>query len=141
MVSFFIELVLSSYEGINMVYGPQFNQHINRIQPIDSDCKDDDQREGRKRRVLYQGRAWAEAEADLPLQPSIPQNPPPARTRRGSAGVYADRVLLERAQVLFNQLTTIEEKAAQLCFLVTEAVYDETIQHEVELLIQTWQIG
>jgi len=123
-----------------MIYGPQFNHNI-RIQAIDPD-RQDDQKDGRKKRSLYQGRAWAEAEEnDLPLQPSIPQTPPLARMRRTSSGVYADRVLLERAQNYFNQLTTIEEKAAQLCFLITEAIYDASIQHAVELLIQTWQIG
>jgi hypothetical protein len=125
-----------------MIYGPQFNHNIHRIQPIDPDRQDDDQRDGRKRRVLHQGREWAESEDnDLPLQPSIPQNPPPPRMPRTSAGVYADKILLERAQALFSQLTTIEEKAAQLCFLVTEAIYDATLQRQVELLIQTWQIG
>src|ERR1700722_315453 len=123
-----------------MIYGPQFNHNLNRIQPVDPD-QQDDQKEGKKRRVVYQGRAWAEAEEDLPLQPSIPKTPPPSRMRKSSTGVYADRVLLERAQTLFNQLTTIEEKAAQLCFLETEAVYDAAIQHENELLIQTWQFG
>lgn len=124
-----------------MIYGPQFH-NVHRIHPIDPDRHDDDQKDGRKRRVLHQGRAWAEAEEnDLPLQPSIPKNPPPARSRRSSSGVYADRVLLEKAQRYFNNLTTIEEKAAQLCFLVTEAVYDSSIQNQVELIIQTWQIG
>ena len=125
-----------------MIYGPQFNQNFNRVQPIDPDSQDD-QSDGRKRRVLYQGRAWIEAEEDdLPLQPSIPQTPPPSRTRKSSAtGVYADRLLLDRAQIFFSQLTTIEEKAAQLCFLETEAIYDAAIQHAIELLIQTWQIG
>lgn len=124
-----------------MISGPQYNHNVHRIQPIDPDPQDD-QQEGRKRRALHQGRAWTEAEEnDLPLQPSIPQNPSPMKARRASSGVYADQILLQRAQTLFSQLTTIEEKAAQLCFLVTEAIYDSEIQHEVELLIQTWQIG
>lgn len=123
-----------------MVYRPQFNPNIHSIQAIERDQKDDS-REGQKRRVLHQGRAWSEEDNDLPLQPSLPQTPAANRTRRSSTGVYADRVLLERAHSFFNQLTTLEEKAAQLCFLITDAVYDSDAQHAVELIIQTWQIG
>ncbi len=125
-----------------MIQGPQYNQDAYRIQAIDPDRHDDDPHGNKKKRVLHQGRAWAEAEEnDLPLKPDMPKVSPPAKPRKASTGVYADKVRLERAQNLFNLLTTIEEKAAQLCFLLTDAHYDSQIQHEVELLIQTWQIG
>lgn len=130
-----------------MIYGPLFNHNFNRIQPIDPEHQkehgqEDQSQDEKKRRVLYNGREWAEADEDLPVQPSIPQTPSPTRTRRtSSAGVYADHALLERAKKMFQQLTTLEEKAAQLCFLLTDAAYDATEQHRVELLIQTWQIG
>jgi len=125
-----------------MIYGPQFSQHINRIQPIDGDRPDDQPDERKRRRVLYQGRAWAEAEEELPVQPTQPTLSTPIRGKpRTSAGVYADRVLLERASALLRQMTTLEEKVAQLCFYETDAVYDAALQHEVELMIQTWQIG
>ncbi len=125
-----------------MILGPQYSHHMNRVQPVDPDRQEGDQRDGKKKRVQYQGRAWAESEEDLALQPTIPQPvPQPATTRREPSGVYADRVLLDRAHRMFQKLTTVEEKAAQLCFLVTDAVYDAHMQREVELLIQTWQIG
>lgn len=123
-----------------MLNGPQFNQFIDRIDPIDKDRSDDQQDERKKRRVLYQGRAWAETEEDLPVQPTQPK-PPYCSKQRVSMGVYADRVLLERATALLSQMTTLEEKIAQLCFYETEAVYDAEKQHEIELLIQTWQFG
>jgi hypothetical protein len=124
-----------------MIYGPQYSQHINRIHPIDKDRSDDQNDERKRRRVLYQGRAWAEAEEELPFQPTHPVSSPPKDKRRHSAGVYADRVLLERAQALLRKMTTLEEKVAQLCFFETDAVYDTALQHDVELMIQTWQIG
>lgn len=125
-----------------MIFGPQYSQPMNRIQPIDPDRQEGDPRDGKKKRVLYQGRAWTETEEELPVQPAMPQNPPaPVKARRGPAGVYADRMILERAQSLFLGLTTVEEKAAQLCFLVTDAIYDTELQKAVELLIQAWQIG
>ena len=54
-----------------MIYGPQFSQHINRLQPVDGDRSDDQPEERKRRRVLYQGRAWAEAEENLGLKNSI----------------------------------------------------------------------
>src|SRR5262245_2202176 len=98
-----------------MISGPQYSHPMNRIHPIDPDRHEGDQRDGKKKRVLYQGRAWAETEEELPVQPSIPQNSQtPAKIRKGPAGVYADKAILEQAQNLFHKLTTIEEKAAQL---------------------------
>lgn len=124
-----------------MISGPQFPP-VNRIQPIDKDPADDQQDGGQKRKALYKGRSWEERDEDLPVQPSIPAEPPPEKTRRpASSGVYANRVLLERARAAFCHLTTLEEKVAQLCFLETEAFYDTPLQHDVELLIQAWQLG
>lgn len=125
-----------------MIFGPQFNPYIDRVQPIDKDPSDDPQDRRRRRRVLYQGRAWAEKEEELPVQPSQPTSSTPVRKRaKSSAHVYADRELLERAQALLNRMTTLEEKVAQLCFFETDAIYDTALQHEVELMLQTWQIG
>ncbi len=122
-----------------MIFGPHSNQQINRLQPIDGDHSEDQQDERKRRRVLYQGRAWAEKEEEFPFQPE--GNQVPSQKKRNSPGVYADRAVLIRAQALLRQLTTLEEKVAQLCFLETEAIYNAALQHEVEFLIQTWQVG
>lgn len=124
-----------------MIYGPQFSQNVNRIQPIDADRHEGDERENRRRKVLYQGRAWAESEEDLPVQPKLNQPISQLSIKRSSTAMYADRFLLGKAQVMFHHLTTLEEKAAQLCFLTTSAIYDASLQNEVELMIQTWQVG
>ena len=123
-----------------MIFGPQHSHSINRIQPIDPDRQEEDSR--KKKRVLYQGRAWAETEEELPVQPSIPQKPQnPERAHPGPVGVYVDPAILAHAEALFLALTTVEEKVAQLCFLVTDSIYDTELQKEVELLIQAWQLG
>lgn len=126
-----------------MIFGPQYSHPINRVERVDADPQEEDQNNRKKRRVLYQGRAWSEEEEkNLPVQPSSSEaaavTPQPEHP---SVGVFADHVLLERAQELFKHLTTLEEKVAQLCFLATDAVYNARIQHDVELLIQAWQIG
>lgn len=124
-----------------MINRPQFNPLIGPIDPIDKDRSEDQPDEQKKRRVLYQGRAWAEAEEEeLPVQPTQPR-PPYTSKSKASTRVCADRVLLERAAALLRQMTTLEERAAQLCFYETEAVYDVPMQHAIELLIQTWQFG
>ncbi len=123
-----------------MILGPQHSHSINRIQPIDPDRQEEDPR--KKKRVLYQGRAWIETEEELPVQPSIPQKPQnPGKAHPGPFGVYVDRAILAHAEALFLDLTTIEEKAAQLCFFVMDAIYDMELQKGVELLIQSCQIG
>lgn len=124
-----------------MIFGPKFDEFVQRIHPIDGDRSED--KEGRKqRRVLYQGRAWGETEEELPVQPNQSAFTVQARPKLlPKTGVYADRVLLERATHLLEQMTTLEEKVAQLCFYETEAIYDAVLQHEVELIIQMWQIG
>ncbi|MCH9626606.1 MAG: hypothetical protein S4CHLAM2_02320 [Chlamydiales bacterium] len=122
-----------------MIFGPHSTQQINRLQPVDGDHSEDQQDERKRRRVLYQGRAWAEKEEELPFQPEGNQVPTPKKQH--SPRVYADRAVLDRAQALLCQMTTLEEKVAQLCFLETEAVYNAALQHEVEFLIQTWQVG
>ena len=66
---------------------------------------------------------------------------PPKQREELSMGVYADRASLAQAQLLFDSLTTLEEKVAQLCFYETKAFYDAKLQHDAELLIQAWQIG
>jgi len=125
-----------------MINGPHLSQHINRIQPVDGDRADDQPDERKRRRVLYQGRAWAETEEELPVQPAQATLSTPTKGKpRTSAGIFANPLLLERAQALLRLMTTLEEKVAQLCFYETDAVYDAALQHEVELLIQTWQIG
>ncbi len=123
-----------------MISGPQYSQEIPPIQPVDQEHTDDQPDERKRRQVLYQGRAWAEREDELHVQPQTPSSPPLVKSR-GSAGVYADRVLFERAQALLCQMAMLEEKVAQLCILETDAVYDAAQQHAVELMIQTWQMG
>lgn len=118
--------------------GSQVNPARYRVQAIDSDANED--QKGKKRRVQHLGREWEEAEnRDIPVKPSVPASL--TQTCPASAGGYADRKLLERAHRLFDQLTTLEERIAQLCFLVTDAIYDTQIQREVEMAIQTWQLG
>jgi hypothetical protein len=125
-----------------MIFGPQFSSPMHRIQAVDPDRQESDHKEGRKKRVLHQGRTWGETEEELPIQPSMIQNPvPEVKTRKGPVGVYADPAVLEHAHKLFQGLITIEEKVAQLCFLVTDAIYDTDLQKNVEFLIQAWQIG
>ncbi len=121
-----------------MIFGPQYSHPMQRVQPTDGDRQEEDARDGKKKKVQYQGRAWEETEEELPFQPHTPEKNP-AKSER--TGVYADRALLERAQALFQKLTTLDEKAAQLFFLVTDAIYDTDLQRDVELLIQAWQIG
>lgn len=124
-----------------MIQGPQ-SSPVNRVQPVDKDRADDQQDGKHKKKVHYNGRSWKEGEEDLPLQPSIPVEAPPEKMRRpASSGVYANRVLLERARSIFLQLTTLEEKVAQLCFLEMEAFYNTDLQQDAELLIQAWQVG
>ncbi len=125
-----------------MIQGPQFNQ-INRLEPIEGEHFDDDQQDDRKRRrVLYHGRAWTEKDEDLPVQPTHNTTTLSKEDKkRASAVAYADRIYVERAQALLRQMTTLEEKVAQLCFYENEAIYNAPMQQEVELLIQTWQIG
>lgn len=124
-----------------MLYGPHYLQSVNRVQPVDADPGDDDARENRKRRVLYQGRAWNESEEELPVQLASPKIEPPKPRAEKAPTYFADPHLFERAQAFFAQLTTLEEKVAQLCFLTTQAVYNTALQRDVEMLIQTCQIG
>ncbi|MFZ0565938.1 MAG: hypothetical protein WAM28_07125, partial [Chlamydiales bacterium] len=125
-----------------MIYGPDYRFPVERVQPVERDL-DDSHQQGRnkKKRVLYQGRSWIEKEEDLPVQPSRSSSNSPAAEKGASGRVYADQVLLEQAQRLFRRLMTLEEKVSQLCFLETQSIYDTQLQHDVELLIQTWQIG
>lgn len=122
-----------------MINPPEYSHYINRVQPVDNDLTEDQSQERKRRRVLYQGRKWAEEEEALPVQPQEPSSL--LKNPRSSAGVYADRKRLDKATALLRQLTTLEEKVAQLCFLQTDAQYDTALQHEIELLIQMWQIG
>lgn len=123
-----------------MIQGPRYNPDIHHIHPVDPDRQEDENGRRQKKRVVYQGRAWTETDEDLPAVPSVPQTPQ-KKKERNSAGVYASSALVERAQALFDQLTTLEEKVAQLCFLATEAIYDAAVQNKVEFLIQTIQMG
>lgn len=125
------------------VFGPHNN---NRIEPI-GDRPDDqtDEQRRRKRQVHFQGRKWGKKEEDelsvdkAAMNSSCP--PKNEENRELAMGVYADRACLEQAQLMFESLTTLEEKVAQLCFYETKALYDAKLQHDVELLIQAWQVG
>ena len=120
-----------------MIFGPQYSQRVTRVQPVSSDHQEESDREEQQKSVLYQGREWTEREEELPVHP--PSNFIPSSEH--SLGVYADRRLLEQAYAYFNQLITLEQKAAQLCFVLTEAMYNTALQNEVEQLIQAHQIG
>ena len=122
------------------VYGPHFNH---RVDPIGDHPDEQGDEERKKRRVKFKGRTWGKKEEDLlSLDPSLMEIPPLHDTQKKlSTGVYADRVCLDEAQQMFDKLTTLEEKIAQLCFYQTKALYDMQIQNNVELLIQAWQIG
>ncbi len=116
------------------IFGPQ---NTYRIDPI-SDRPDDQLGEqDRRRRARYQGRSWKEKKEDkLSVDTKVMQTP-----QKAGKGVYADGACLDKAQEMFEKLTTLEEKVAQLCFYQTDAVYDVDVQNHVELLIQAWQIG
>ncbi|MCP5469814.1 MAG: hypothetical protein H7A36_04840 [Chlamydiales bacterium] len=121
------------------IFGPQHSQPAHRIQPIDNHPDDQSQEEKRRRRSQHQGRIWDQREkgdvekpAFLDLQESKDER---------MHGLYGNTLYVEKASKLFDELTTLEEKVAQLCFYQTEAVYDTSIQQNVELLIQAWQIG
>lgn len=121
------------------IHGPQFNP---RIDPI-SDRPDDQGEEGRKRRrVKFHGRTWGQKEEnDLAVDTAKMSVPSMQDSKEYSKGVYSDRISLDEAQQMFDRLTTLEEKIAQLCFYQTQAVYDTALQNEIEILIQAWQIG
>lgn len=88
--------------------------------------------EGRRKRVWYRGRSWEERdEQPLPVEGHFPA--------REEAGF--EEVLLENCRRLFETLTTLEEKIAQLCMVVTEASYDLAVLKEIEHQILVLQIG
>ncbi|MCH9609590.1 MAG: hypothetical protein S4CHLAM45_15220 [Chlamydiales bacterium] len=119
------------------INGPQYSNH--RIDPVGDPRDDQNEGERKRRRVQFAGRTWGEKEEKKKREFAF--HAPKAKSSSSEGGIYADRVSLEKAQKLFDQLTTLEEKVAQLCFLETEALYDAELKNEIELLIQAWQIG
>lgn len=127
-----------------MIFGPQYS-HIQKILPIDPN-QQDDQKEERKRKVRYQGRDWSEEEeeASYSVKQALSQQAPAVAKQRAASPAKMhnkEPSQLEKGQTLLKGLTTLEEKAAQLCFLVAEAIYDTEGQREIEKLIQVWQFG
>ena len=136
----FIWYNLSKEEKIMNVFGPN---HSNRIEPI-GDRPDDqeDEQKRRRRQVLFGGRTWGQKEGEeLPVDRAAMSLPLPKEQEELALGVYADQTCLEQAQNMFDAITTLEEKVAQLCFYDTKALYDTKLQRDVELLIQAWQVG
>lgn len=120
-----------------MINRPEYIHHAHSIYKDRHD--DEEQDNSKKRKSKYLGRLWKTEEDD-----EIGVQPTPAtseKTRPPRETLYTSRQILEKAEKLFAQLTTLEEKIAQLVFCVTESVYDVAKQHELELLIQAWQIG
>jgi hypothetical protein len=106
-------------------------QSIYRIHSIDSDTHQGEERQ--KRRTRYQGREWMENEQDeIGLLPVAPV----AETKKE---LYPD--VPEAALQLFQTLTTLEEKLAQLCFFETKAFYEPHFQKEAESMILSSQVG
>lgn len=122
------------------IQGPTPYDPLYRVQPVDKDREDEGKQEQRRRRVQYQGRAWAESEEGLPLQPNLPETSV-AQDETPQFGTFANKRLLERAHALFAQFSTLEEKVAQLCFITADASYSPDSQELVEWLIQVWQVG
>lgn len=108
--------------------------HIERI----GDRPED--RDSRRRFAKHKGRQWEEREADEGAQPvrAIPHQPGILEKKER---IWERSEHAKKAKELFETLTTLEEKVAQLIFVTAEAIYDTTLQRELELLIQTWQIG
>ena len=77
------------------------------------------------------------------MKPEAPASPKKREESKKSATspIYAEKHYYEKAAALFNGLTTLEDKVAQLCFYLTEASYDALVQSELARLIQKWQIG
>ena len=114
------------------VFGPyNLPSPSHRIQPVDDKPDQESAEEKRRRRAKHGGRTWNRREkADVePTFADIREDEAHSLFETGSN------------EELFEQLTTLEEKVAQLCFYQTEAVYDTSVQQHVELLIQAWQIG
>jgi hypothetical protein len=108
-----------------------------RVEPIGERPEDKD---SRRRFAKHKGRKWEEKDEES--SPSkiqtIPRYDP---ERKKQEPLWEKSQHAKKARELFETLTTLEEKVAQLVFLTTTACYDPTIQRGIELLIQTWQIG
>lgn len=117
-----------------MVIQGEFDAY-RRIEAVTDDDSDGRERRGRKK-VLYQGRSWKEKEEDLPLQVQVA-----TLEENRKNFVYADHFILEKAEKLLEQYTTLEDKIAGLLFYEIEAFYDEEMQRSVQLLIQEWKVG
>lgn len=101
------------------------------------EAAEEETEEGRRRYPSsYQGRRWRQGLSDFLVAPlaAIPAS-------SSARIVYADRILEAAASKWLRRMMTLEEKVAQLCFYVTEACYDSSLQYETELLIQSWQVG
>ena len=120
------------------IFGPQYNPPAHRIQPVDDRSDDQSREEKRRRRASHRGRTWDQRDKG-DVEPTFPNYQEPDEEKRH--GIYGQTPQVEEAKKIFEGLTTLEEKVAQLCFYQTEAVYDTSIQQHVELLIQAWQIG
>ncbi len=124
------------------ISGPSPYEKASRIQPVDNERDDDHREHKRKKKVLYNGRAWFESEEDdLPVHSKMEKRRAPVDGKKSSRELFADQMLIEKAKRLFDHLTTQEEKIAQLFFYQTEAIYDPVILKGLEELVQTWQIG
>lgn len=123
------------------VSGPSPYEKASRLQQVDGERDDTHQDDRKRQKVLYRGRAWSESDDDLTVQPKWQEEKKPRERKSESHEVFARQYLLERAKRLFAQITTLEEKIAQLIFYQTEALYDQAQLNEFETLVQKWQIG
>lgn len=107
-----------------------------KAEQMSRDRDEEEAQKRKKRKVAYQGRSWAEAKKELPVQPRT--LPSENRNRRE---VYANQAMLERAEKIISRMISIEEKIAQLSFFQTEASYNHEVQLEIERHIQKWSLG
>lgn len=126
------------------IQGPQSDAYYH-IEPVDSMENNDKEKERKqKQQVNYQGHQWAEGEDDLLLEKQLLQKREQKEaegTRKKKQPLFIDKILLNKAERLLDQLTTVEDKIAQLCFYKTEASYDLKIQTELSELLCQWQLG
>lgn len=127
------------------INGPVFDPNsIYHVQPIDPDREDQRYEREKKKKVSYRdGRSWSEKDQEQLLESDIASSfaLKSKGTKKTMDEAQQESIYFERAKRLLGNMTTLEEKVAQLLFLEMEAVYDRALQNETEVLIQEWQIG
>ncbi len=114
------------------MFRPDLTSPLNRIQPVDAYNADDEQGRREKRKAQFEGREWSLEDDDFAIQPQAPE-----RAKKNEW----DSTLFEEAKHSLLQLTTLEERAAQLLLLQVDAFYDAASQKKCERWILQFQLG